>query len=238
MADRIVASNSHLPDCTGVVYWAMIETFDFLREPAMKRVFAALVLWCASSWAFADEIGDLFTQQRVQKIAAERAAARNAKRRSRRPTKAPPKKDEPQSNNPTPPQGHGITEIGSEFPVGWHSGPAYTLIVKSDGTFRFEGRENVDHVGKWTGTVDRKAFDELARFIREAGYVGFQDMYFDDATDITPLYTMVVQDGHRHVIQDWGTGPEKLKEIERRIYALLDGANWDEQPTKPEAKPE
>jgi hypothetical protein len=191
----------------------------------------------ASSWATADEIGDLYTQQRIQKIAAERAAARAAKRKSRHPTKAaPPKKNEPETDNPISPTEHGITEIGSERPFGWHSGPAYTLIVKGDGTFRFEGRDNVDHMGKWTGTVDRKAFDELARFIKEAGYIGFQDMYLNDSTDITPLYTMVVQDGKRHVVEDWFTGPEKLKEIERRIYALLDGAHWDERPAAPEAK--
>ncbi|HEV7224116.1 MAG TPA: DUF6438 domain-containing protein [Pirellulales bacterium] len=214
------------------------EILDSLWELAMKWAFVALVLWWAASWAMADEIHDLFTQQRVQKVAAERAAARAARRRSHRPTKtATAKKDEPQSDNPVSSKTeHGITEIGSERPVGWHTGPAYTLVAKSDGAFRFEGRENVAHIGKWTGTVDRKRFDELANFVRDAGYTSFQDMYFNDASDITPLYTMIVQDGKRHVVQDWFTGPEKLREIERRIDALLDGAQWNEQPAEPEAE--
>jgi len=203
----------------------------------MRRAFVALVLWSAGSWAVADEIGDLYTQQGKQRIAAERAAASAAKRKNRRPTKAaPPKKEEPQGNNPVAPNGHGISEIGSEFPAGFHAAPVYTLIVKSDGTFRFEGRSKVEHMGKWTGTIDRKAFDDLATFIREARYMDFQDMYFNDASDVTPMYTMVVQDGKRHVIQDWGTGPERLQEIERRIYALLESARWDEQPAEPPAR--
>lgn len=114
--------------------------------------------------------------------------------------------------------------------MGFHTAPVYTLIVHNDGTFRFEGRARVDHMGKWTGTIDREAFDDLANFIRETGYMEFQDTYPDDASDITPIYTTVVQDGKRHVIQDWGTGPKKLQEIEERIYALLAGARWDEQP--------
>jgi hypothetical protein len=203
----------------------------------VRLAFIALALGAVNSCAIADEISDLYFQQQKQKIADRRASERAAKRRSRPKKAAPPKKNEP-GDDPIASTGHGITEIGSERTVGFHSGPVYALIVKSDGTFRFEGRHNVDHVGKWTGTVDRNDFDEVAKLIRDAGYMGFQDTYPNHASDITPLYTMVVLDGKRYVVQDWFTGPEKLREIERRIYALLDGAKWDEQLAEPDAKPD
>jgi hypothetical protein len=197
----------------------------------MKLAFSVLAFWLAASSAMADEIRDLFTQQQVRKVAAERATARAARRKGRRPTKAEsPKRGEPLTGNRITPNGHGITEIGSEFGFGFHTSTVYTLILKSDGTFRFEGHDKTDHMGKWTGKIDPQAFDELAKFIRDAGYMDMKDIYPFDATDLTPLYTTVVQDGKRHVIEDWGTGPEKLKAIERRIYALLDGATWNEQP--------
>jgi hypothetical protein len=191
------------------------------------RILVMLAFLVASSFAHAEEIEDLFFKQSVKKVAAERAAKRKTSRSVKR---RPPKVEEAPSRTPPAPTEHGISEFGMERNFGFHSAPVFTLIVKSDCTFRFEGRGKVQHLGTWTGTIERRAFDDLAKFIRESDYMGLSDRYWADATDLCAVYTTVVQDGKRHVIQDcYITAPPKLKEIEERIYALLKNAKWDEQ---------
>jgi hypothetical protein len=48
---------------------------------------------------------------------------------------------------------HGIKEIGIERGPCYGFCPIYTFVVKSDGTFRYNGVKNVERQGKFSGTV-------------------------------------------------------------------------------------
>ena len=123
---------------------------------------------------------------------------------------------------------HGITEIGIEHTPCLGTCPIYTLVVKSDGTFRYDGGHNVEHKGARTGKIQNGAFDLVAQFIKHSGYMQLKDGYDRQAFDIPTTYTMVVMNGQRKVVMDqMYAGPSSLWATEVLISHLLDGATWD-----------
>jgi hypothetical protein len=70
---------------------------------------------------------------------------------------------------------HGITEIGIERTQCFGTCPIYAFVVKNDGTFRYTGEANVEHKGAHTGKIRNGAFDLLAQFIKDSGYMQLKD---------------------------------------------------------------
>ncbi len=123
---------------------------------------------------------------------------------------------------------HGITEIGIERTPCLGQCAIYTLVVKNDGTFRYTGGVNVEHMGAHTGKIRDGAFDRVAQFIRDSGYMQLKDGYDRQMTDFPTTYTMVVMKGQRKVIKDQGyAGPSLLWATEVLIDRLLEGATWN-----------
>jgi len=123
---------------------------------------------------------------------------------------------------------HGITEMGIERTACFGQCPIYTLVVKSDGTFRYIGEANVTHLGTHTGKISDSEFDWLAEFIKDSGYMDLKDGYVMQVTDLPTIYTMVVMNGQKKVIKHYGfDGPSSLSVTEVLIDRLLEGATWN-----------
>lgn len=132
---------------------------------------------------------------------------------------------------------HGITEMGIERTACFGACPIYTFIVKNDGTFRYTGEEHVDRKGAFTGRIQRWYFNNLAQFLKDAGYAELEDAYTRRVTDHPTVYTTVVLNGKRKLVRNHANaGPTKLWAIEQLIDSLLSEAEWDEKPTSPEKK--
>lgn len=124
---------------------------------------------------------------------------------------------------------HEITEIGLERTTCHGVCPAYTIIVKSDGSFRYVGESFVKKEGKHTGRVKKGSFNELAKFIRDEGYMDLDSNYSRAVTDNPAAFTTVVMNGKRKVICNYANaGPTKLWAIEQLIDKLLLEAKWDD----------
>jgi hypothetical protein len=137
------------------------------------------------------------------------------------------------SNEEVASTNHGISEIGIERSPCFGTCPVYTLIVKSDGSFRYKGLHFVDRIGEFTGKVDAWQYKNLAQFIKDAGYMELQDAYDRTVTDFETVYTTVVMDGKRKVVSNYASaGPIKLWAIERLIDGLLAEAEWDNEPSR------
>jgi hypothetical protein len=124
---------------------------------------------------------------------------------------------------------HGITEVGIERTACFGTCPIYTLIIKSDGTFRYKGVEYVERKGEFTGTLPVEYFHRLAQFIRDSGYMELDDEYRLSATTrpSATTYTMVVRNGKRKTVSNYrNAGPTKLWAIESLIDDLLRNAQW------------
>jgi len=122
---------------------------------------------------------------------------------------------------------HGISEISIERAGSIWGGPVYTFIARSDGTFEYLGYKGVERTGQFSGTISAWEFHQLARFIRDSGYVSFRNQYRVNATDLSTTYTSVVLDGKRKVISNYGDGgPTTLWAIEQLIDDLMRKAEW------------
>ena len=123
---------------------------------------------------------------------------------------------------------HGVTEIGIERTPCFGTCPAYTFIARSDGSFTYSGDSNVKRKGKFTGKVSEYQFNQLARFIRESGYMELDDEYFTMVTDHPTVYTLVVMNDKKKTVSNYANaGPAKLWAIEQLIDKMMDDAKWD-----------
>jgi hypothetical protein len=134
---------------------------------------------------------------------------------------------------------YGITEIGIERTGCFGTCPAYTFIVKSDGTFRYHGEKYASHQGDHTGTVPPYELHNLLRFIKDSGYMSLLNTYEQIYTDAPDAFTMVVMNGQRKVINDAadGYGPSNLWAIEQLIDDLMAKADWSGPAQSPQKQP-
>jgi len=123
---------------------------------------------------------------------------------------------------------HGITEIGIERTPCYGKCKVYSAVIRSDGTFRFFGEANVQHMGRHVGRVNEEDFQELARLINDIGYARLEHAYELPVTDMPTVFTMVAKSDRRKVIRNYANaGPMKLWAVEQLIDKLLLEARWD-----------
>jgi hypothetical protein len=125
----------------------------------------------------------------------------------------------------------GITEIGLERTQCYGRCPAYSVVLKSDGTVKYDGEAFVDHIGTRTGMVPVRQFNQLSRFIKESGYMHLKNGYAKKITDMPHVYTSVVMDGKRKVIDNYAdSGPITLWAVEQLIDKVVAAAQWNAAP--------
>jgi hypothetical protein len=122
---------------------------------------------------------------------------------------------------------HGITEIGIERSGSVWGGPIYTFVARSDGTFRYKGDKDVERTGEISGSIPVWQFHQLAKFIRDSGYMEFEESYTRIVADNRTTYTMVLMNGKRKTVSNYANaGPIKLWAIEELIDELMARAEW------------
>jgi hypothetical protein len=116
----------------------------------------------------------------------------------------------------------GITEIGMERTQCYGRCPAYTVVIRKDGTLHYRGEQNAKLQGWHTGKADKWELKNLFQFIRDSDYFAMQDEYLAPETDSPTVYTYVVQNGKKKIISNYANGgPTKLWAIEQLIDKLL-----------------
>jgi len=126
-------------------------------------------------------------------------------------------------------QDHGIMEIGLRRTACLGKCPVYSVVIKSDGTFRYTGKQHVQRKGKHSGKVSLWSLDKLAEVIKETGFMALEDSYAVMITCQPTVYTTVVMDGVKKVVSNYGNGgPPILLTIEELIDKLLLEAEWDQ----------
>ncbi len=132
---------------------------------------------------------------------------------------------------------HGITEIGIERGACFGMCPMYTFIIKSDGTCHYQGEKYVERIGEFSCSLPMWDFHELAQFLRDAGYIGFESNYSRLVTDHPTTYTTVVMGGKRKMIRNYANaGPTTLWAIEHLIDRLLTKVTWSGSQSSEEGK--
>jgi hypothetical protein len=124
---------------------------------------------------------------------------------------------------------HGLDEIGLERTRCLTNCPAYTVIIRADGTFRYTGEYGVERMGEHTGTVSVGQLNQVMSFIAESLFFGLEDTYSANFLDGPTTYVMVKTGNETKVIENYAnSGPATLWAIEQLIDDLLETAEWDE----------
>ena len=95
--------------------------------------------------------------------------------------------------------------------------PAYKVSIKDDGTVTYTGTQYVKTSGTYTWKIDPAAVRALAKEMQDAGYFDLQNAYTSRMTDHPTIYTSLTIGARTKKVQDYITGPSKLKDIETRI---------------------
>lgn len=123
---------------------------------------------------------------------------------------------------------HGVTEIGMERTPCFGTCPAYSVIIKADGTFRYEGIAHVKRKGKHTGRISATEFNQLADFLVASGYAKLHPNYEVNVTDMPTTYTTAVIKKQRKVVKNYGDcGPVQLWALQAAIDGVLAHAEWN-----------
>jgi hypothetical protein len=129
-----------------------------------------------------------------------------------------------------------VTEIGIERCGSIWGGSVFTFIATSDGKFRYHGVKEVERKGKFAGTIPLWQFQNLAKFIRDSGYMEFADEYHREITDSATTFTSVTFNGKRKIIENYAnSGPTSLWAIQELIEGLMAKATWER--TQPRVDP-
>lgn len=106
--------------------------------------------------------------------------------------------------------------------------PAYTFIIKNDGTFAYNGEAYVKCVGKFTGQIPLAEFQRVAKLVVQSDFDKLDTTYQGLITDYPTVFTMISIGGQVKVILDYArSGPSSLSNIEAAIDDLLKKAIWD-----------
>ena len=123
-----------------------------------------------------------------------------------------------------------IKEIGMERTVCFGSCPAYTVIIKGEGTFRYKGEQFAKRQGEHVGKVSKWELNSLLKFIKDSDYFSMQDEYETSVTDSPTAYTYIVMSGRKKIIRNYAdSGPTKLWAIQQLIDKLLLEAEWNNE---------
>ena len=116
----------------------------------------------------------------------------------------------------------GITEIGLERTACFGACPAYAVIIKGEGTFRYKGEQFAKRQGEHVGKISKWELNSLLKFIKDSDYFSMQDEYETSVTDSPTAYTYVVMSGKKKIIRNYtDSGPTKLWAIQQLIDKLL-----------------
>src|SRR5262249_32279706 len=93
-----------------------------------------------------------------------------------------------------------ILEIAIERTVCFGSCPNYTLILRSNGTAEYEGREFTRRKGRFVGRVEVEEFERLARYALAIGFFTLNDVYSCGVTDNPTVYVAVASADRRKLV--------------------------------------
>jgi Domain of unknown function (DUF6438) len=124
----------------------------------------------------------------------------------------------------------GVTEISLERTGCYGYCPMYTVTLRSNGRASYEGRANVKHVGKFSGSIPVASFEFLAKVALELG--AFDRLPSDIScaiTDNPTVFLALARDGERRVISHYApgrAGPASLALLEQAIDIFSDQIAW------------
>lgn len=107
--------------------------------------------------------------------------------------------------------------------------PVYTATIYGDGSVMFDGKQNVENVGSYHGSISSEDLCEIVKQVKENDLESFQKEFIDNVPDAPLTVISISHAGKRNVIQ-WKIGtPAEVKPL----LLLLAAATLDNKSLKP-----
>jgi hypothetical protein len=109
--------------------------------------------------------------------------------------------------------------------------PVYEVTLAADGTATWNGERFVDRLGHHRGQVALNEFGKLTRFIGRAGFVGWENEYVSNVTDLPNYFLTVVTDEQAKTVRQYGVDePADFWVIATLVDHLADAIDWTAVP--------
>lgn len=110
--------------------------------------------------------------------------------------------------------------------------PVFTLQIMTDNTLHYEGKANVDLIGKFTGTLPFNPMTRLNIIASSARYFNLPSSFpsnkADAPADLPSVITKIDYRGFSNQIEHIQGGPEGLLKVEDYLRDLVNQATWTE----------
>lgn len=104
--------------------------------------------------------------------------------------------------------------------------PMYKFKIYNSGYALYEGKRFVEILGTYETRFSTAVLEEIKTKVKEVNYFGFKDQYPKTASDFPSVKTAIIMDGQRKEIMDGTGAPSALKEFEKYLDSVKDGAEW------------
>lgn len=99
--------------------------------------------------------------------------------------------------------------------------PRSVLEINSDGLVRYQGKQGVDKMGRWSKTLAAKSMKTLDKVVEESGFWDMKTSYGESRSDLQTIIISISHRGKSHEISDYSDAPVALKSLEAKIEALV-----------------
>ena len=104
--------------------------------------------------------------------------------------------------------------------------PAYKASIYTKGYIIFDGKMNVDKIGRFSTQLSKEELESLKQKINTINYFDLNDKYDGPVTDLPSVITSVALNGYRKSITARYEVPAELKGFQNFIDKLFIDKNW------------
>lgn len=104
--------------------------------------------------------------------------------------------------------------------------PVYTMTINGDGSVVFEGKENIDKIGKYSLQLTAGEMDSLISAFEESRFFELNDRYYEDYTDLPTTFITFTHKSRTKKIVDYYGAPKRLKILESKIEEIVKKDGW------------
>ena len=104
--------------------------------------------------------------------------------------------------------------------------PVYTIKIQGTGKVWYEGKANVEKMGRYEKQITQDEVNVLIKAFEDAKIWELQDEYTAKVTDFPTTYVSFSLNGKIKKIKDYYGAPQILKYLEKRIDDIANSGEW------------
>lgn len=102
----------------------------------------------------------------------------------------------------------------------------YTVILNKNGTIEWEGKRNVDKIGKYTSKISQVTMKNFFTQLGKYKLSSVKSTYKPLATDLPHIHFTMILNGKTKGIKNADAGPGYLANIANRVDSLIADLDW------------